>query len=234
MWPLAVILAAAVAHRRIRRVSHGGRASAARGLRVELVHPRRVLLPPDPVRHQLPAVLPGGPRQHGRPGLLHAQRDGHVVHPARARRQLLRDPAAARPARLLLRPRRPRLLDQSALLSADRRASLHLQPGGVVAADHGHPLQRGHDGAGVGGDGELAPDLQGRGRRGAPELCAAVLRDRADRVRPLLDAGHDRGLPHRQHLLALHELHRGSLARRPCTGSSRSSPGAPSTGWCRA
>ena len=71
-------------------------------------------------------------------------------------------PLAARPAGLLLRPRRPRFLDQSPLLPADRRASLHLQPGGVVAPEHGHPLQRGHDGAGVGRDGELAPDLQGR------------------------------------------------------------------------
>src|SRR2546425_10628634 len=138
-------------HRRGRGGSHGGRARPARGLRVQLVHPRRVLLPPDPVRHPLPAVLPRVDWQHGRPGLLHAQSDGHVGHPARARRQLLRDPTAARPPRLLLCPRRPRVLDQSPLLPADRRASLHLQPGAVVAPEHRHSLQRGHDGAGVGG-----------------------------------------------------------------------------------
>src|SRR2546422_6812796 len=50
--------------------------------------------------------------------------------------------------------RRPRLLDQSPLLPTDRRAPFHLQPGGVVAPEHGHPLQRGHDGAGVGRDGD--------------------------------------------------------------------------------
>ena len=169
------LLAAAVAHRRVRGVSHGGRATLPEVYVSNWYILGGVLLSPDPLRHELPAVLPGRARQHGRPGLLHAQRDGHVVHPARARRQLLRDPAAARPARLLLRPRRARLLDQSPLLPADRGASFHLQPGAVVAAEHGHPLQRGHDGAGVGRDGELAPDLQGR----AAARCAGAMRCRS-------------------------------------------------------
>src|SRR3989442_7551467 len=38
-------------------------------------------------------------------------------------------------------------------------------------------------------------------------------------VRPRFDAGHDRGLPHREHLLALHELHCGSLSCRDVRGA---------------
>ena len=131
---------------------------------------------------------------------------------------------------LLLRARRARLLDQPALLPVDRRPPFHLQPGPVVAPEHGDPLQRRDDGAGVGGHGEPAADLPRLGQRRVAQLRAAVLRRRPGLLRAGLHPGHVRGLPHGQPLPRTSPTS-PSVTRTPrCTASSPSSCGAPSTG----
>ena len=107
--------------------------------------------------------------------LLHAQRRGHVVHAVGAGYLLLRAAQIAQSSDLFVCARCLRVLDQSGLLPDHRRPSLSIQPASLVAADHGHRLQRGHARAGVGRQRQFPADHA----RPVSARCASRIRWRS-------------------------------------------------------
>ena len=97
------------------------------------------------------------------------------------------------------------------LLHPDRRTPLHLQSHPLVAADHGDPVQRGDGRCGLGGRRQPAPDLPGR-LGGVPAELLKKKKNLLIFSPGLSHAGHARGIPLRERLLALHQRDRRALS----------------------
>src|SRR5207244_4183558 len=87
-------------------VSRTSRAPVGRGVHLQLVLPRRILLAADSLCHCLSAFLPERRGERGDSGLLHAHGRGDVVHDVGARHHLLCVAARPRPSHLLVCARR--------------------------------------------------------------------------------------------------------------------------------
>ena len=193
-------------------VSHGGRASLPEVYVSNWYILGGVLLPPDPVRHELPAVVPGG--------LGNTVVQGYYMHNAMGMwfTQIALGISYYAIPRLLGRP-----IYSYALGVLGFWTNLLFYP--LIGAHHfifspeAWWLQTTAILFSVGmmvpvwaGTGNLLLTFKGGAGVVRRSYALPFFVTGTDRLWPFVDTGNDRGVPQRQHLLALHELHRGPLS----------------------
>ena len=142
-------------------------------------------------------------------------------------------PKVAEPPDLLLRAWRVCVLDQPGVLPDHRRAPFSVQPAAVVAANHGHRLQRRDAGAGVGWQRQFSADDARAIARSGAFLPADVHPRRRDRLSGRLHPGHLRGVPLAAGGVASDQFHGRAFASDHVRLSSLSRSGAGCTHCCR-